>query len=646
MPAGFVRGLEGTMRLRSNNLPPPPGAEGFRSPIPPPPPTGGGKTLLKLLKYGAGIPGLLISVLADFFIGAKPVSDGTIPHWITDVNNEETLEDASYLFTGGQSPGVKYKLTVILDFRPRGTNDRVTRDYGLFPVGVEGAITSATYAGEGGQYLTVNVIFNSGTDSTSSVINTGSGNYIYFGSVKLKFVRVDSEPDTGGNIAPIEDAIFTARTPQPQPEPEPSPEPELDKEPQPNGFPWRDFSPQPIYVPYRVPGIPQPDKLGDTNPESTPEPTPNPPPSPIPTPPPEPVPDPKPDKKWSKITNFLPIPPGIGAPTLDGNPKPTAPPSSNPPPPPNQTPVDKCAGSCSSKGGGGNSFAPGDPSTVNFLSLMNDLLLQNPLLKKIDATTTTTMKAATHKDYGLQKIQQFADIAWKATHADKILNGITTALVIHNAVMLSGNLAQTIGEAASSVLNAIGIKDSEGEPFDVNAVIKAKMTELITSVIGAATYKELTQKIAAANRIYQSSANVLDITRSLFDSARNVAELTAENTGKIGNALRESGAVYEDAYELMQEKVNPQNQAQRRLEGLSNTLGNIEEGVSAISEISSEVVETTENIEQLKAERKQLEDETKLFLDAEKIKKEDVKTESQAETELAKLDFARDETDG
>ena len=226
-----------------------------------------------------------------------------------------------------------------------------------------------------------------------------------------------------------------------------------------------------------------------------------------------------------------------------------------------------------------------------------------------------------------------------------ILNGITTALVIHNATMLSKNLTVTVGEAASSVLNAIGIKDSDGDPFDVNAVVKAKMTELISSVVGATNYEALTKKIAAANRIYQSAANVLDLTRSLFDSARNVAELTAENTGRIGNALRESGAVYEDAYELMLEKVNPQNQAQRRLEGLSNTLQALEQGASTISEISSEVIETKDNITELKAERKQLADETKLILDAKKIEEDDVKTESQAETEVTKIDFTKDETD-
>jgi hypothetical protein len=309
-------------------------------------------------------------------------------------------------------------------------------------------------------------------------------------------------------------------------------------------------------------------------------------------------------------------------------------------------------GICNSLNGGSCPATPTVPNPTQGLKGMND----NLALKiaagadlaqgaQILAVVNNTNQAVRHAKYGLEAVQGFADKAWKATHADKILNGITTALVVHNAIMLSSNLGQTIGDAASSVLNAIGIKDSEGDPFDVNTVIKAKMTELITSVIGAGNYAALTQKIAAANRIYQSTANVLDLTRSLFDSARNVAELTAENTGKIGNALRDAGAVYEDAYDLMQEKVNPQNQAQRRLEGLSNTLGNLAEGASAIAEISSEVVETRENITQLKAERKQLEDETKLFLDAEKVKKDDVKTESQAETELAKIDFAKDETE-
>ncbi|MBW4534148.1 MAG: hypothetical protein KME09_09435 [Pleurocapsa minor HA4230-MV1] len=110
------------------------------------------------------------------------------------------------------------------------------------------------------------------------------------------------------------------------------------------------------------------------------------------------------------------------------------------------------------------------------------------------AQNAVLQKAVTHAKYGLESVQKFADIAWKATHVDKILNGMTTALVIHNAVMLSGNLVQTIGEATNGVLAAMKIDNSDGTPINVNAVVKAKMTSLITSMIGSTNYAALTKK--------------------------------------------------------------------------------------------------------------------------------------------------------
>jgi hypothetical protein len=171
------------------------------------------------------------------------------------------------------------------------------------------------------------------------------------------------------------------------------------------------------------------------------------------------------------------------------------------------------------------------------------------------------------------------------------------------------------------------------------------MTALISEIVGAENYAALTKKIAAANPVYQSTANMLDITRNMFDSALSVAELTAENTGKIGNALLESGTVYEDAHSEMIDKVNPQNKAQRRLEGLTNALQAVEQGVSAISEISSEVIETRENITELKAEKAVWKKENEDLLKEKKDEKTVIKEDSQAKTEVAKIDFAKDETD-
>jgi hypothetical protein len=217
-------------------------------------------------------------------------------------------------------------------------------------------------------------------------------------------------------------------------------------------------------------------------------------------------------------------------------------------------------------------------------------------------------------------------------------------MVIHNGIMLSKNLAQTVGEAASVTLQAMGVKDSEGQPFDVGSALSGKLKQLITSAIGAEGYEALTIRIANYSRIYQSAANLTNTAFSLFDSARNIAETTAANTGKIGNALRESGAVYEDAYTEMLEKVNPQNAAMRKLEGFSNGLEAIEQGVSSISSVSSEVVSIKDNYTQLKSEKEALAQETTEILAAKKVEKGEAKVAVQVSAEVKAIDFTKDET--
>lgn len=259
----------------------------------------------------------------------------------------------------------------------------------------------------------------------------------------------------------------------------------------------------------------------------------------------------------------------------------------------------------------------------------------------IKGTTNATLGIVSHATHGLAATKSFLDKAWKSTEADKILNGITTAVVIHNAVQISGNLAYSIGETASVVLDAIGIRDQDDNPIDINGIVKAKLTSLISSFIGTENYKALGQRLAKYNRIYQASANVLDATQGLFDSARSVAELTAENTGKIGNALLESGTVYENAYDEMVDEINPQSRAMRRLERFRQGLEAIEDGVSTVGNIASEVVETKDNFQELKEAKEEWKTENEELLTAKREEKEIVKEESKVTVEVEAIDFSQ-----
>ncbi|MDZ8086506.1 MAG: hypothetical protein RMY16_13255 [Nostoc sp. DedQUE12b] len=78
------------------------------------------------------------------------------------------------------------------------------------------------------------------------------------------------------------------------------------------------------------------------------------------------------------------------------------------------------------------------------------------------------------------KLSRFAD--WM--HLDRLLNLMTFAATVHNAAMLSNNLAQTLFSAIGNVLSAIGLKKEDGSAFDIGSVISSGIESLIKGMIG------------------------------------------------------------------------------------------------------------------------------------------------------------------
>jgi hypothetical protein len=239
----------------------------------------------------------------------------------------------------------------------------------------------------------------------------------------------------------------------------------------------------------------------------------------------------------------------------------------------------------------------------------------------------------------LKATQEFADTAWKATQADKVLQVVNTTLLVHNAMMLSNSLGQTIGEAVNISLQAIGVKDHANQPIDVNQLVRAKIQAMLVSLLGAEGAASLTARIAKANRIYQTGINMLDATRSMFDSAHSIAEVGVSNTGKIGNALKDAGVVAEDSYQEMIERINPQSKRLLGLQKFRDGIELAENAANSVAQISSNVVEIEQNVTTLKTEKaalaKEIDDDVKAKTDAKVITKQ----ESQVTANPAKVDF-------
>ncbi|MBD2243221.1 hypothetical protein [Nostoc sp. FACHB-888] len=195
------------------------------------------------------------------------------------------------------------------------------------------------------------------------------------------------------------------------------------------------------------------------------------------------------------------------------------------------------------------------------------------------------------------KLSRFTD--W--LQLDRALNLLILAATIHNALMLSNDIGQTLLGAINNVLQLIGLKKEDGSNFDIGSVISGSIENLIKGAIGADNYIQLKEAWAKANRVYQATTNVLNSFLNLSQTILQASELIAAYTGRIGNALKKGGVILENAYGWM----NPQprfNRITTFLEGLQNGASTIQMVTQAPLDIITATTEfTTASTEFVKA---------------------------------------------
>lgn len=225
------------------------------------------------------------------------------------------------------------------------------------------------------------------------------------------------------------------------------------------------------------------------------------------------------------------------------------------------------------------------------------------LLRKIDRTTTSNLAVSSTNSVNITAtktittrieklsttINDFMKTAWKTTRLDKALNAINTLLLLHNAAMLSRYLFQTLGELTSQFLSVIGIQDETGNPLDINGILGSSIENTAKAVLGEQVYQGVSETWHKASRITSAAANLLWSIRSINDSLQQITEWTAENTGKIGNALKRFRVVGQNAYPWMSEQVNAQSRTRATFNRIREGIETVEDTASSLQGVLGEV---------------------------------------------------------
>jgi hypothetical protein len=284
-------------------------------------------------------------------------------------------------------------------------------------------------------------------------------------------------------------------------------------------------------------------------------------------------------------------------------------------------------------GGGGSTCQwPADRGIVigNQETIKTSEAQQNVIL---EAIVNTHIKSVSDKVTGAKEL---LDKIVRSDVVDRAINLLTLASAIHNSVMLSRELGSTLTEALSNILSAVGIKDANGQAFDLNAVFGQQLESFVKSIVGTENYGTYKEVWIKANRILTTADNLLNAVRAEHSAIMQGVEVVANVTSELSNASKLEGLFNDDLLDFQpthHDFKTPLGKTQLFLQ-------NLNEAGEQINQLASSVIEGQEAKTEIE---KNWDEFGKAIADAKKVKK-DVETEKDTQnipSDTTLLDFVR-----
>lgn len=199
--------------------------------------------------------------------------------------------------------------------------------------------------------------------------------------------------------------------------------------------------------------------------------------------------------------------------------------------------------------------------------------------------TLTTLQGIANKTLSIVNAIVNNSFVQKAINVMNLIVSIT--ILMH----LTRDVGEVLADTVQLVAKSLGFKltkiDEDGNEVEVQLwdVVSGTVNSIIQSIVGAENLAAIQVKLASLNRIYHAASSVLDSTMDWMNTTWRLAEITVGNIGKVGNALKKSGQVFEDAYETLEETFwgsRPQ-----RFQKLRKHIENLEDGADVVASVAN-----------------------------------------------------------
>lgn len=190
----------------------------------------------------------------------------------------------------------------------------------------------------------------------------------------------------------------------------------------------------------------------------------------------------------------------------------------------------------------------------------------------------------------------------RSIHLDKIYNGMSLILQIHNAAMLSRNLGESLGFFLESGLSLLGLKDENDTPLDITGTIGGAVSNFIKGIIGADLYNGISVAFQKLSAIYGAAMGVIDTIVNTMAGVAEGLEIVGGYTGKIGNSLKKAGVVLENAYNWMDENLRVKTGRFAAIQKVTDGIESAENVVNNLTEVTEISQETIDQVNTVKDE--------------------------------------------
>lgn len=184
---------------------------------------------------------------------------------------------------------------------------------------------------------------------------------------------------------------------------------------------------------------------------------------------------------------------------------------------------------------------------------------------------------------------------------DRMLTMFTAMGVLHNALMLSNNLDDTLFSIIDNLINAgVLIVNPGGQLVSSQDVFGKAIDKFMLQMLGAENWAAAKAAWKSAGTIISTSANAYNNVRSIMNDSQEIMNTTNNWVAQLGNGLQDEGLIGEDNWKPKPDNLKLRSPMLGKLNDFANGVNVAVEALEAVESVTSQLLSIVQTANEIK----------------------------------------------